>query len=133
MRQPQLQALLEQLTGALKAPAAGYKDRITSKVGDRVHVLDLTSVTHFVARDKLTYAVVDGRSFPVEYSISDLERRLDPQQFIRIHRAILLNVGWVSELNSRFAGRVSVSLKDAAQTRLEVARDRVRPLREFLG
>jgi DNA-binding LytR/AlgR family response regulator len=43
-----------------------------------------------------------------------------------------VNVDWIEEVNSWFAGKVVVSLKDAAQTRLTVARDRVRSLKSRL-
>ena len=96
-------------------------------------MFELAEVTHFFARDKLTYAVSNGRSYPVDHSIADLERKLDPRKFIRIHRSTLLNLEWVAEMNSRFGARVVVILKDAAQTRLEVARDRVSALREQMA
>jgi DNA-binding LytR/AlgR family response regulator len=38
----------------------------------------------------------------------------------------------VAELNSRFGGQMFVSLKDGPQTRLNVARDRVRALKDRL-
>ena len=132
MRQPDLGALLEQLAGALRPAAADYKDRIASRVGERVHLIELVTVTHFVARDKLTYAVAAGRNYAVDYSIAELERKLDPKKFIRIHRATLLNLEWVEELNSRFGGQFVVCLKDPQRTRLDVARDRVRVLKEHL-
>jgi two-component system LytT family response regulator len=69
----------------------------------------------------------------VDHTISELERKLDPRKFLRIHRAVLLNLDWVQEVDSWFAGRVLVRLKDARRTELTVARDRVRTLKERLG
>jgi DNA-binding LytR/AlgR family response regulator len=85
-----------------------------------------------VAQDKLTYAVVNGHLHCVDQTIAELEQRLDPARFLRIHRSVLVNVDWIEEVNSWFAGKVVVSLKDAAQTRLTVARDRVRSLKSRL-
>jgi len=39
----------------------------------------------------------------------------------------------IHEVNSWFAGKVLVTLKDAPRTQLTVARDRVRSLKERLG
>jgi DNA-binding LytR/AlgR family response regulator len=102
-------------------------------VGERIVFLDIDSVTHFIARDKLTYALVNGREHCVDQSIAELERRLDPERFLRVHRSALVNVDWIQEVNSWFAGRVILSLKDAARTQLPVARDRVRTLKSRLG
>ena len=65
--------------------------------------------------------------------IADLERRLDPARFVRIHRAALVNVDYIFEVNSWFAGKVVVTLKDTPRTQLTVARDRVRSFKSRLG
>jgi len=126
---PDLPAVLKELAASLRGQHAAYPRRIASRVGERISFLDLDAVTHFVARDKLTYAVADGREHCVDQTIADLERKLDPARFFRIHRAILLNLDAVQEVKVSFAGRVVVSLKDARRTQLPVARDRVRLLR----
>jgi two-component system LytT family response regulator len=110
-----------------------YPRRIASRVGERISFLDLDAVTHFIAHDKLTYAVVEGRRHSVDQTIAELERRLDPARFLRIHRSALVNVDWIHEVNSWFAGKVILSLKDAQHTQIPVARDRVRILKSRLG
>lgn len=130
---PELPALLHELAASLRGMRPDYPHRIATRVGERISFLELESVTHFVAQDKLTYATVNGRKHCVDETIADLERRLDPVRFLRIHRAVLVNVDWIQELNSWFAGKVMVTLKDAQHTRLAVARDRVRILKSQLG
>jgi len=125
--------VLKQLAASLRAPQADYPRRIASRVGERISFLDLDEVTHFIAQDKLTYAVVNGHRHSVDQTIAELERRLDPARFLRIHRSALVNVDWIHEINSWFAGKVILSLKDAQHTQIPVARDRVRSLKSSLG
>jgi two-component system LytT family response regulator len=132
MRHPDLRSFLEQLGNSFRSPQPEYPARIASQVGERTHLIELSGVTHFMARDKLTYAMAGGRSHSVNYSIAELERKLDPGNFVRIHRAILLNLAWVAEVNARFGGQMAVYLKDPQHTELPVARDRVRVLKEKL-
>ena len=67
--------------------AAGrLADRIPSQSGDRVVLLDLSRITHFVAHDKLTFAVVNGREHVVDRTLAELEGVLDPRRFLRVHR-----------------------------------------------
>ena len=126
---PDLPAVLKELAASLVGLRADYPRRVASRVGERISFLDLSSVTHFASRDKLTYATVNGREHCVDQTISDLEQRLDPGKFLRIHRALLLNLDWVHEVKVSIAGKVIVSLKDERGTKLPVARDRVRILR----
>jgi two-component system LytT family response regulator len=132
-KNPALPELLKQLAASLRSERGGYPHRIASRVGERISFLDLDTVTHFAAQDKLTYAIVDGRKHAVDQTITELERRLDPDKFLRVHRAALVNVDWIHEVNSWFAGKVILLLKDAQRTQISVARDRVRELKMRLG
>lgn len=127
-----LPQLLRDLASSLVVERHDYPRRIAYRVGERISFLDLETVTHFHALDKLTYAIADGRQHCVEQTIADLEHRLDPARFLRIHRAVLVNVDWIHEVNSWFAGKVMVTLKDTRHTQLPVARDRVRMLKTRL-
>ncbi len=129
---PALPQLLQELTASLREGHATYPTRIASRVGERISFLSLDDVTHFMAHDKLTFAVIDGRRHCVDQTIADLEQRLDPAKFLRIHRSALINVDWIHEVNSWFAGKVVLTLKDAQHTQLAVARDRVRNLKDRL-
>ena len=110
-----------------------YPDRVASRIGERIEFVELDRVTHFFASDKLTYAATSAKNYVVDNTIQDLEQKLDPHRFIRIHRATLLNVGYIHELHTWFAGRMLVRLKDEKRTELSVSRDRVRALKERLG
>lgn len=129
----ELPQLLHELAASLRGDRLDYPRRIASRVGERITFLDLQAVTYFQAMDKLTYAIADGRQHCVDQTIADLEQRLDPARFLRIHRAILVNIDWIQEVNSWFAGKVVVTLKDPRHTQLPVARDRVRSLKLRLG
>jgi len=106
----------------------GEVTRIPSRTGDRVQFIELSRVTHFFAEDKLTYAATKSRNYVIDSTISQLEEKLDPRQFCRIHRSTLVNLAYVGEADS-----LSVRLKDEKGTALPVARDRLRNLRQRLG
>jgi two-component system LytT family response regulator len=131
--QPDLQALLKNLTNLLHASKTEYLERIASRLGDRLWFLDLPRVTHFYAEDKLTYAVSEGKAYSVDYAIAELEKKLDPKKFVRIHRSTLLNVDWIKEVAPLPGGGLNVRLKDAKATDLTVARDRAREFKARLG
>ena len=86
-----------------------------------------------MAHEKLTYALVNGRRHSIDQTITELVRRFGPAKFLRVHRSALVNVDWIHEVNSWFAGKVILSLKDAQRTQIPVARDRVRFLKSRLG
>lgn len=128
-----MRELLSQLAAVTKQAVPAYPERISSRLGERVEFVELSRVSHFFANDKLTYAATATKDFVIDYTIQELEQRLDPRAFLRIHRSTLLNLSYVHELHNWFAGRMVVRLKDEKRTELAVARDRVRILKDKLG
>jgi len=110
-----------------------YPSRIASRLGERVELVDLARVTHFFAADKLTYAATGTRNYIVDQTIQELEQKLDPRKFFRIHRATLLNLDHVHDLHAWFGGKMLVRLKDDKKTELAISRDRVKALKQQLG
>jgi len=100
--------------------------------GERVRLIELSRITHFFARDKLTYAATADGQHVVDRTVAELEQELDPARFVRIHRAMLLNTDFIDEIHSWLGGRLLVRLKDDQRTELTVARDRVRELKDRL-
>lgn len=126
-------AVLDRLTATLRAAPAPFLERLPFRTRDGVQFLDVARITHFIARDRLTHAVTAGGAHVVDYGLADLEARLDPAKFLRIHRAALLNLDHVGEIQPWPGGRLLVRIKDGTRTELEVARDRVRALKDSLG
>lgn len=130
---PEWRAAIEELAATLNTKQTGFPNRIASRLGERTQLIEIAQITHFLAENKLTFAVAGTKKYVVDYSINELEQRLDPKVFVRIHRATLLNTSYVQEIHQWFAGGVLVRLKDEKRTELTVARDRVRILKERLS
>jgi two-component system LytT family response regulator len=108
-------------------------ERIASKVGERTTLVDVARVSHFIAKDKLTFAVTAGREHAIDYTLTELEEVLDRRRYVRIHRSTIVNASFVQEIYPAVDGGMLVRLKDDAKTELSVARDRVRELKQRLG
>jgi two-component system LytT family response regulator len=126
-----LRALLQQIGDKLGKGAS--MERIASRSGDKVELVEIRRVTHFFASDKLTFAAAAERNYVVDQTISELEQKLDPARFVRIHRGVILNLDHLLELHSGFGGSMVARLKNPQKTELPVSRDRTRVLKVRLG
>lgn len=123
-----LQRLIESL------PSTPMLERLPSRIGGKVQIIDVKDITHFFAEDKMTFAGnFDGKAFPLDLSLNELEKRLDKHGFLRIHRNSIVNVNFIGEVHGWFSGQIMIHLKNAKKTELIVARDRSKILKEFLG
>ena len=129
----QFQSLISRLAREFAPPPRESADRICSRVGDHIVFIELDEVTHFYSKDRLTFAATGSKKYVVDYTIAELEEKLAPRGFLRVHRATLLNLSLVGELHRWFGGRMIVRLKDKDRTELTVARDQVKTLKEKLG
>ncbi|MFN3326510.1 MAG: LytR/AlgR family response regulator transcription factor [Bryobacteraceae bacterium] len=130
---PDVLSLAEQLAEALRTKPRRYPDRVASRIGEKVVFIELSRVSHFYAEDKLTFAATPEKSYPVDHTISDLEKGLDSRRFVRVHRSALVNLDYVRELHAWLGGRMLIRLRDSKNAEIPVARDRVRVLKERLG
>ena len=128
---PMIAELLKQLADASAKPE--YLERIGSRAGERFEFIAVSRVTHFFAGGKLTHAATAAKNHVVDATIDELEGKLDPKKFIRIHRSMILNLDYLHELHAWFGGRMVARLKGEAAVELSVARDRVRELKARLG
>ena len=130
---PDIRELLTQLGAALHSAKGAGLERITSRSGDKLELVDLRRVTHFFANEKLTFAATAERNYVVDQTIAELESKLDAARFVRIHRSAIVSLEHLAELHAGFGGRMIARLKDAKRTELPVSRDRVRVLKQRLG
>jgi two-component system LytT family response regulator len=127
---PDVRTLAREVAAALARPRP--LDRLASRVGERTLLLEVLRVTHIVARDKLTYAVVNGREHVLDHTLAQLETLLDPSRFVRVHRTTIVNLAAIAELDKWVDGGVLIRLRDERKIELPVARDRVRALKDAL-
>lgn len=132
-RPEELSARLTQLLGALQSPATPHLERLTVRVGARQLILRADEVLWFGAEDKLVFAATEKDRHYVNLTLDQLETRLDPRRFARVHRSAIANLDWAAALRPGFAGTYRLQLRDAARTEVPVSRVRARQLRERLG
>jgi two-component system, LytTR family, response regulator len=125
---------LEGLLASLGRPTADESlERLTVRLGQKQLILRTADVLWFGAEEKLVFAAMATQRHYVNFTLDQLERRLDARRFIRIHRGVIVNLDWAAVLRAGFAGTYRLQLKDDAKTELPVSRARARLLRERLG
>ena len=133
-RPEELSRRLAQLLGGLdRAPASPHLERFTVRVGARQLILKSEEVLWFGAEEKLVFAATAADRHYVNFTLDQLERRLDPRRFTRVHRSAIVNLDHAAALRPAFAGTYRLQLDDGARTEIPVSRARARALRQRLG
>lgn len=105
---PDLLAALAERLGGDKRERLSWL-RVTH--GDEVTLLAVDDVLCFQADRKYTSAVTAAGEHLLRQSISELEARLDPDRFWRIHRSTIVAVGAIESARRDLRGRYRVRLR----------------------
>jgi two-component system, LytTR family, response regulator len=99
-----------------------YPTRLSCKEGDRVVLVKTGEILYFQADHGYTSVHTVSREVLIDTPLVDLERKLDPRDFLRIHRATLVNISWIAEIRRSYDGKMTVLLKDTKGQELAVSR-----------
>ncbi|MDY0341495.1 MAG: LytTR family DNA-binding domain-containing protein [Coriobacteriia bacterium] len=126
-----LKRALERIMPAVEAPAR--IERIPVEKAGRKLLLQIGDITHIMAKDDYSYIFTNGERYLSTFSLADLEHRLEPQGFFRVHRRYLVNLAQIGEVAPMYGGTMELGLKDSGQTRVPVSRRRAPALKRTLG
>jgi two-component system LytT family response regulator len=87
------------------------------------------TVERLAADDDYVVLHVNGRRHLVGVSMNEMEQRLDPKRFVRIHRSHIVNLDYVAALTPYDAVRMQVEMRSG--TRLIASRSSSRRLRDL--
>jgi two-component system LytT family response regulator len=117
--------------GAAEGPATSVRSHRLGRffIRDRGRLLALVpaQIERFEADDDYVGLHVEGRRYLVRMRLRELEARLDPRQFVRVHRRHIVNLEQVRAVLPQ-GGALVVEMRDG--TRLRASRRRAGRLRE---
>lgn len=114
--------------------AVKYKERLLIKRGQQLSYLKTESTAYCFADGKLCYAVdFNGAKYLLENNLSQLEEQLQPDNFYRINRHLLINIEAVKKVHTWLGGRLKVEMPFTTTAETVVSRERVNGFKEWLG
>jgi two-component system LytT family response regulator len=92
-------------------PATGRDGRLSFKDGGRIVRLEAGSIHWIEAAGDYMCIHTPTETLVVRATLRDMELRLDPQQFVRIHRSTLVNIALVRALRPHLNGEYFLDLE----------------------
>jgi two-component system LytT family response regulator len=108
-----------------------WRQRIPVEMRGQMRVVPADRIDYITASGPYAELHVGERTFAVRERMQDLEEQLDPEQFMRVHRSVIVRLDRVDVLLRRPGGDYAVRLKDG--TELSVSRQRRDDLEARLG
>ncbi len=117
----------------LVADRQSRRERLAIKVGERFLLVQAEDIIHASLVDDGIAVVTSQHAGTSSYrTLDELQARLDPSVFWRVHRSHLVNINKIKEIVPWFSRNYILRMKDEKATEIPVSRTQTRRLREYL-
>ncbi|HEV2483471.1 MAG TPA: LytTR family DNA-binding domain-containing protein [Puia sp.] len=111
-----------------------YRERLLIKRGQQLTFLKTSAMAHCHADGKLCYATdFNGASFLLDNNLQQLEASVNPRQFYRVNRQLLVNIEAIRKVYTWLGGRLKLELAPPTQADTIVSRERVGGFKDWMG
>ena len=124
---------LERVIEAVQARQGQRREQLAIRVGERFSLVQSDEVVHAsLVDDAITVATQSVAGTSSYRTLDELQARLDPNVFWRVHRSHLVNITKIKEVVPWFSRNYLLRMKDPKTTEIPVSRTQTRRLREYL-
>jgi two-component system LytT family response regulator/two-component system response regulator LytT len=117
----------------LLAQRQEHREQLAVKIADRFLLIQADEVVHASVDNDVITVVTNSLSGTSNYrTLDELQARLDPAVFWRVHRSHLVNINKIKEIVPWFSRNFILKMKDAKGSEIPVSRSQTKRLREYL-
>ncbi len=124
--------LIENITSAYQQLNKQYKNRFLVKAGTVINTIQTEDIHYFETRESLSFLVTPKGRYPIDYTLDELETMLQPKDFFRINRKVIMNIKFIEKVESYFNGRLCINSKLLEGDERIVSRERVNDFKKWL-
>ncbi len=124
------QLLMEQVKDNF---SINYKSRFLAKVGQRLFFIAAAEVAYFAADNKIVFLIdKEGNRFVINTTIEKLEAELNPKDFFRLNRKIIINAGAIDQIKPYHSNRLKLQVKGVpVAEEIIISRERVADFKQW--
>lgn len=117
----------------MMADRQARREQVAVKVGERFLLVQAEEIIYASLADESITIVTGQVAGTSNYrTMDELQARLDPEVFWRVHRSHLVNINKIKEIVPWFSRNYILRMKDAKGTEIPVSRAQTKRLREYL-
>lgn len=109
-----------------------FKERFSIKTKNGIQLLETKNIAFIQMKDEILFAFdANANKYPLNETLSNLEKLLDPNIFFRLNRSEIVNLHFIDNLKPDFHDRLVVSLRNM-KIKLTSSISRTPELRKWL-
>ncbi|GAB3166632.1 LytR/AlgR family response regulator transcription factor [Telluribacter humicola] len=126
-----LEKLLQELQGK---SSKEYRKRFLVSQGQRMVSIEVKDIAYFYTEDRFAFfRTYTNQKYLIDYTLDELEKALEPDQFYRINRGIMVSHQSVHQIHPYFGNRLSLVLNPSIDKEALVSREKVSDFKIWMG
>ena len=118
----------------LKEEKTNYLKRFVVKIGQVIKTIDLPEISYFIVDNKSVYAILrENKRYLIDFTMEQLDQQLDPIQFFRINRSMIISYASISKMISYSKSRIKIDLNPPYIKDVITSTDRSGDFKEWLS
>ena len=118
----------------LKHKERRYRTRFLIYGADRFWSLQVTDIAYFYSENKITFAVTQkGQEHIIDLSLNKLMEQLDPEQFFRANRQIIISIASIDHAEPYFNGKIVVSVLPPYKAQITISEEKLSSFKLWLN
>lgn len=111
-----------------------HKERFLASAGSKLFSIRTADIAYFTIEQKATFLrTYDGQHLAMDYSLDKLIQLLDPKEFFRINRSLIIALNSIRSIYTLSAGRLKLELHPPMAQEVFVSGDRMTDFKQWLG
>ena len=124
---------LDKVLNSLEEKGINYKSRFLVKSGSRLLPVSIDQVSYFLSEDRITFLVTrKNKRYMINHTLDELEEMIDPAEFFRINRQMILHINSIQVIHKYFKGRLKVEVAPPPEEDVMVSSRRVADFQAWL-
>lgn len=129
-----IEKLLRELQGGGNPARSDYRRRFLVKQGQKLLSVEVGDILYFYTDERFSFfRTRTNQKFLVDYTLDELADFLDPAQFFRPNRGLILTHGAVEQIQPYFGNRLALTLRPAFDKEAIVSREKVGDFKVWMG
>jgi DNA-binding LytR/AlgR family response regulator len=122
------------LESIVKQLHTSKKERFLIKIGEHYKSVSISNINCFFIRERCTFLSTDiGKSYPVDYSLEQLEQLVDSKLFFRVNRTHIVNFHAIKDVISYSSNRLKIiPINPIEEDEILVSRERVSDFKNWM-
>ncbi|MEL6675540.1 MAG: LytTR family DNA-binding domain-containing protein [Bacteroidota bacterium] len=124
---------IEELQALLQPTKPAYKQRFLIRLPEKLKTVEVADIAYFFIESRITFMrLKSGSSFPVEYTLEQLDQVLEPGKYFRVNRQLSVSFASIQEMHLHTKSRFKLKLAPEYEREAIVSSERAAAFKAWL-